>query len=55
MLQPNFMQYTLGVVAGHGLLTASGDDHKRMKKLLQPAFSAHNVLKCACFICSQSD
>ncbi|KAG7441876.1 cytochrome P450 [Guyanagaster necrorhizus] len=43
--RPSFMQYTLGVVAGHGLLTASGDNHKRMKKLLQPAFSAHNVLK----------
>ncbi|KAK0220566.1 cytochrome P450, partial [Armillaria fumosa] len=41
--RPNFMQYTLGVVAGHGLLTASGDDHKRMKKLLQPAFSAQNL------------
>lgn len=43
--RPNFMQYTLGVVAGHGLLTASGDNHKHMKKLLQPVFSAHNVLK----------
>ncbi|KAK0443842.1 cytochrome P450 [Armillaria borealis] len=41
--RPNFMQYTLGVVAGHGLLTASGDNHKRMKKLLQPVFSAHNL------------
>ncbi|KAK0441530.1 cytochrome P450 [Desarmillaria tabescens] len=43
--RPNFMQYTLGVVAGHGLLSTSGDNHRRMKKLLQPAFSAHNVLK----------
>ncbi|KAK0203353.1 hypothetical protein DFS33DRAFT_788332 [Desarmillaria ectypa] len=37
--RPKFMQYTLGVVAGHGLLTTSGDNYRRMKKLLQTTFS----------------
>ncbi|KAJ3865621.1 cytochrome P450 [Lentinula novae-zelandiae] len=40
---PGFMRDTLGLVAGHGLLTVTGDRHKQMRKAMNPAFSISNL------------
>lgn len=37
--RPDFMKNILGMVAGWGLLTVTGDEHKAMRKVLNPAFS----------------
>jgi hypothetical protein len=34
----------LGVTAGAGLLTATGDEHKQMRKVMNPAFSTPNLM-----------
>lgn len=35
---------TLGLVAGSGLLTVTGDCHKQMRKAMNPAFSISNLI-----------
>ncbi|KAL1744731.1 cytochrome P450 [Schizophyllum fasciatum] len=37
--RPEYLQRTLGLVAGHGLLTVTGKDHRDMRKAMSPAFS----------------
>ncbi|KAJ3986707.1 cytochrome P450 [Lentinula detonsa] len=41
--RPGFMREVLGLVAGYGLLTVSGDRHKQMRKAMNPAFSIPNM------------
>lgn len=37
------MRDMLGLVAGYGLLTVTGNDHKQMRKAMNPAFSIPNL------------
>ncbi|KAJ8094400.1 hypothetical protein PM082_010834 [Marasmius tenuissimus] len=37
--RPAFMRHILGSVAGYGLLTVTGTEHKQMRKAMNPAFS----------------
>jgi hypothetical protein len=41
--RPRFMRHILGLVAGYGLLTVTGNDHKQMRKAMNPAFSIPNL------------
>ena len=43
ILQPDFMRNVLGIVAGNGLLTVEGQEHKLMRKAMNPAFSLPNL------------
>ncbi|KDQ54866.1 hypothetical protein JAAARDRAFT_181568 [Jaapia argillacea MUCL 33604] len=42
--RPDFMRNILGVVAGYGLLTVTGNEHKQMRKVMNPAFSIPNLM-----------
>ncbi|KAJ7711568.1 cytochrome P450 [Mycena metata] len=42
--RPQFMRDVLGLVAGHGLLTVTGDVHKQLRKAMNPAFSIPNLM-----------
>ncbi|CAA7269376.1 unnamed protein product [Cyclocybe aegerita] len=42
--RPKFMRDTLGLVAGYGLLTVTGNEHKQMRKAMNPAFSINNLM-----------
>ncbi|KZT23874.1 cytochrome P450 [Neolentinus lepideus HHB14362 ss-1] len=42
--RPNFMRNILGMAAGWGLLTVTGDEHKLMRKVMNPAFSIPNLM-----------
>lgn len=42
--QPRFMQYVLGSVAGYGLLTVEGKDHRQMKRAMNPAFGLQHLV-----------
>ncbi|KAI0093728.1 cytochrome P450 [Irpex rosettiformis] len=35
----DFIRHTLGLIAGYGLLTHTGDEHRTMRRTLNPAFS----------------
>ncbi|KAJ7314919.1 hypothetical protein DFH08DRAFT_820892 [Mycena albidolilacea] len=39
-----FLRDVLGLVAGHGLLTTTGEDHKQLRKAMTPAFSVSNLM-----------
>ncbi|KAF7967394.1 hypothetical protein HWV62_34447 [Athelia sp. TMB] len=41
--RPGFMRNILGLVAGYGLLTVTGNEHKQMRKAMNPAFSIPNL------------
>ncbi|KAJ6494059.1 cytochrome P450 [Mycena vitilis] len=41
--RPQFMRDVLGLVAGYGLLTLTGDEHKKLRKAMNPAFSIPNL------------
>ncbi|KAL0573760.1 hypothetical protein V5O48_008203 [Marasmius crinis-equi] len=41
--RPGFLRKILGLVTGHGLLTVTGEDHKQMRKAMNPAFSIPNL------------
>ncbi|KAL1746407.1 cytochrome P450 [Schizophyllum fasciatum] len=41
--RPDFMRNVLGIVAGNGLLTVDGQEHKMMRKAMNPAFSLPNL------------
>jgi cytochrome P450 len=43
-MQPDYLRNVLGIVAGYGLLTVSGDVHKRMRKAMNPAFALPNLM-----------
>ncbi|TFK31568.1 cytochrome P450 [Crucibulum laeve] len=42
--RPNFLRNILGLVTGYGLLTVTGNDHKQMRKAMNPAFSIPNLM-----------
>ncbi|KAJ7624697.1 cytochrome P450 [Roridomyces roridus] len=42
--RPPFLRGVLGLMAGHGLLTAIGEDHKRLRKAMNPAFSVQSIM-----------
>ena len=42
--RPDFMRHALGIVAGYGLLTVTGNEHKGMRKAMNPAFSIPNLM-----------
>ncbi|KIY66762.1 cytochrome P450 [Cylindrobasidium torrendii FP15055 ss-10] len=42
--RPRFMQYVLGSVAGYGLLTVEGRDHRQMKRAMNPAFGLQHLV-----------
>lgn len=42
------MRNILGLVTGHGLLTVTGNDHKQMRKAMNPAFSIANLTARTC-------
>ncbi len=43
-LQPRYLRNILGLVAGYGLLTVTGDEHRQMRKVMNPAFSIPNLM-----------
>ncbi|KAF8974541.1 cytochrome P450 [Flammula alnicola] len=42
--RPNFLRNILGLATGYGLLTVTGNDHKQMRKAMNPAFSIPNLM-----------
>jgi hypothetical protein len=38
------MRDVLGLVAGYGLLTITGDEHKQLRKAMNPAFAIPNLM-----------
>lgn len=38
------MRDVLGSVTGYGLLTVTGNEHKQMRKAMNPAFSIPNLM-----------
>ncbi|KAF5363349.1 hypothetical protein D9756_000261 [Leucocoprinus leucothites] len=42
--RPEYLRNILGIVTGHGLLTVTGDEHKQMRKAMNPAFSIPNLM-----------
>ncbi|KAG6837833.1 hypothetical protein H0H93_016201 [Arthromyces matolae] len=42
--RPGFMRSTLGLTAGWGLLTVTGNEHKQMRKAMNPAFSMASLM-----------
>ncbi|KAF8152306.1 cytochrome P450 [Crassisporium funariophilum] len=42
--RPRFMRETLASVTGYGLLTVTGNEHKQMRKAMNPAFSIPNLM-----------
>lgn len=42
--RPAFMRTILGIAAGYGLLTVTGNEHKQMRKVMNPAFSISNLM-----------
>jgi len=38
------MRDTLGIVAGYGLLTVTGNEHRQMRKAMNPAFSIPSLM-----------
>lgn len=44
MGQPSFLQNVFGLIAGYGLLTVNGNEHKPMRKMMNPAFAIPNLM-----------
>ncbi|KAJ6554010.1 cytochrome P450 [Mycena vulgaris] len=42
--RPQHLRDILGLVAGYGLLTITGDEHKQLRKAMNPAFSIPNLM-----------
>ena len=38
------MRHVLGFATGYGLLTVTGNEHKQMRKTMNPAFSLPNLV-----------
>ncbi|KXN81952.1 Cytochrome P450 4c21 [Leucoagaricus sp. SymC.cos] len=43
-VNPGYLRNILGTVTGYGLLTVTGDEHKQMRKAMNPAFSIPNLM-----------
>lgn len=41
--RPEFLQSILGLVTGYGLLTVEKNDHRQMRRMMNPAFSLPNL------------
>ncbi|KAF8916319.1 cytochrome P450 [Mucidula mucida] len=41
--RPRYLRKILGMVTGYGLLTVTGDEHRQMRKAMNPAFSITNL------------
>ncbi|KAG7444977.1 cytochrome P450 [Guyanagaster necrorhizus] len=42
--RPQYLRNILGLVAGYGLLTVTGNEHRQMRKVMNPAFSIPNLM-----------
>ncbi|KZP30086.1 cytochrome P450 [Athelia psychrophila] len=42
--RPSYLRKILGLVTGNGLLTVTGNQHKQMRKAMNPAFSIPNLM-----------
>ncbi|KAF8587077.1 cytochrome P450, partial [Ramaria rubella] len=42
--RPDFLRNVLGITAGYGLLTVTGNEHKQMRRAMNPAFSISNLM-----------
>ncbi|PPQ77754.1 hypothetical protein CVT25_011188 [Psilocybe cyanescens] len=42
--RPSYLKNILGLVTGYGLLTVTGNDHRQMRKVMNPAFSISNLM-----------
>ncbi|KAG6831946.1 hypothetical protein H0H92_006547 [Tricholoma furcatifolium] len=42
--RPSFLRHILGLVTGYGLLTVTGNEHRQMRKAINPAFSIPNLM-----------
>ncbi|KAF2670625.1 cytochrome P450 78A3 [Microthyrium microscopicum] len=42
-IKPSFFRLTIGRLLGNGILFAEGDEHRRQRKLLNPAFSFRHI------------
>ncbi|KAJ7204593.1 cytochrome P450 [Mycena rebaudengoi] len=42
--RPQYLRDVLGLVAGYGLLTITGTEHKQLRKAMNPAFSITNLM-----------
>ncbi|KAI0259303.1 cytochrome P450 [Gloeopeniophorella convolvens] len=42
--RPKFLRDILGLVAGYGLLTVTGDEHRQMRRAMNPAFSIPSLM-----------
>ncbi len=49
-IQPAFLRNILGLVAGYGLLTVTGDEHRQMRRVMNPAFSIPNLMARECHL-----
>ncbi|KAI5117975.1 hypothetical protein M0805_004908 [Coniferiporia weirii] len=41
--RPDFLRNVLGIAAGYGLLTVTGDEHRTMRRSMNPAFSISSL------------
>ncbi|KIJ40533.1 hypothetical protein M422DRAFT_173588, partial [Sphaerobolus stellatus SS14] len=42
--RPDYLRHMLGMVAGYGLFTVTGNEHKLMRQTMNPAFSLSNLM-----------
>ncbi|KAG6879651.1 hypothetical protein C0992_000093 [Termitomyces sp. T32_za158] len=42
--RPSFLRHILGLVTGYGLLTVTGNEHRLMRRAINPAFSLPNLM-----------
>jgi hypothetical protein len=42
-VQPDFLRDFLGLVTGYGLLTVEKNEHRQMRRMMNPAFSLPNL------------
>ncbi|KAG6877828.1 hypothetical protein C0993_003490 [Termitomyces sp. T159_Od127] len=42
--RPSFLRHILGLVTGYGLLTVTGNEHRQMRRAINPAFSLPNLM-----------
>lgn len=55
-VQPPYVERLLDLLAGHGLLSVSGEEHRRMRKAMNQAFAMPNLMARKCFLSTlQSD
>ncbi len=48
--QPLYLRNFFELITGRGLLTVMGDEHKQMRRVMNPAFSLQNLMARTCFI-----